>query len=408
MAGQQEVRLGQRPGRPDFTDRSAVGNRHELIGNLPAKPTQAPLEEFAPSECVCHTGIVAPAPGNSQRQRLTFPSAAAGDEPPGPNRPNSAGYPLAPSRDAVRWKRRDDGNMQNATRQDMTRGLLLMILSSSCFGVMGAAAKQANTVMSFWETTFWRGLITTAIVTALIVLGKRQERHDPSVARIWLWMRGLFGTLGVMCYFFAISRIPLAQAVMLNCTSPVFTTLLAAIFLKERLHPQRLIGLVVALVGAYLVVHPTGSDFNWGTVLGLCSGLFSGFAYVLVRRLSATQDPWVVVWHLAFMGIVLGAPGTAMDFHAPVGFLVPCILLMGVAGTVAQGAMTTAFRWLPAGAGATAGLMTVCVSALIGWIAFNEVPTSDALIGGALIITGGIASSLTVAPKKPLTTAEAS
>jgi drug/metabolite transporter (DMT)-like permease len=289
--------------------------------------------------------------------------------------------------------------MQHATRQDMTRGLLLMALSSTCFGIMGAAAKQANAVMSFWETTFWRGLITTALVTAIIVWGKRQERHDPSVGRHWLWLRGIFGTLGVMCYFFAISRIPLAQAVMLNCTSPLFTTLLAAVFLNERLHPQRLAGLALAVAGAYLVVHPTSGSFNWGTVLGLCSGIFSACAYVIVRRLSASQDPWIVVWHLAVMGIVLGGPGTATDFHAPVGWLLPCILLMGVSGTVAQGAMTTAFRWLPAGAGATAGLMTVCVSALIGWVHFGEVPTSEALLGGTLIIAGGIAANLTTAPK---------
>lgn len=297
--------------------------------------------------------------------------------------------------------------MQTTTRHDTIRGFLLMILSSTCFGIMGAAAKQANVVMTFWETTFWRGVITTVVVTALILLGKRRERPDAGVHPIWLWARGLFGTLGVMCYFFAISRIPLAQAVMLNCTSPVFTTLLAAIFLKERLQPQRLAGLVLALAGAYLVVHPSGADVNWGTVFGLCSGLFSGFAYVLVRRLSATQDPWVVVWHLAVMGVVLGAPGTARDFHPPIGWLLPCVLLMGLAGTVAQGAMTTAFRWLPAGAGATAGLMTVCVSTGIGWAYFGEVPSRTAIIGGALIIAGGIAASLTTARPSPLKTADA-
>jgi drug/metabolite transporter (DMT)-like permease len=298
--------------------------------------------------------------------------------------------------------------MQIASRRNMAKGLLLMMASSACFGVMGAAAKQANAVMSFWETTFWRGLITTAIATALILWGRRQERHDPTIGRHWLWLRGLFGTLGVMCYFFAISRIPLAQAVMLNCTSPVFTTLLAAIFLKERLHPQRLAGLVLALTGAWLVLNPTGGSLNWGTVLGLLSGVFSAFAYVLVRRLSATQDPWVVVWHLAVMGILLGLPGTVLDFHAPVGWLLPCILIMGLAGTLAQGAMTTAFRWLPAGAGSTAGLMTVCVSTLIGWLYFGEVPTSGALLGGALIIAGGIGANLPAGAKKQLRTAEAS
>jgi drug/metabolite transporter (DMT)-like permease len=310
---------------------------------------------------------------------------------------------------AVRRIWRDDATMQTASRRDIARGLLLMILSSSCFGIMGAAAKQANTVMSFWETTFWRGLITTAIVTVLILWGRRHERHDATVGRHWLWLRGLFGTLGVLCYFFAISRIPLAQAVMLNCTSPVFTTLLAAMFLNERLHPQRLIGLVVALAGAYLVVQPEAGSWNWGTLLGLMSGVFSSFAYVIVRRLSATQDPWIVVWHLAVMGIFLGAPGTVTDFHAPVGWLLPCILVMGVAGTLAQGAMTTAFRWLPAGAGSTAGLMTVCVGTLIGWLYFGEVPTTAALMGGALIIAGGIGANLPAKPpQEPLRTAEAS
>jgi drug/metabolite transporter (DMT)-like permease len=289
--------------------------------------------------------------------------------------------------------------MPQPSRRDLVKGLLLMLLASASFGVMGAAAKLANTVMSFWETTFWRGIIATAFATGMILWSQRHGETNPPVGRHWLWMRGLFGTLGVICYFFAISRIPLAHAVMLNCTSPVFTTLLAAVVLKEPLHPQRLAGLVVALVGAWLVVNPTGGSINLGTVLGLCSGLFSAVAYVIVRRLSATQNPWTVVWHLSVMGIVLGAPGTASDFHAPVGWLLGCILVMGVAGTIAQGALTTAFRWLPAGAGSTAGLGTVCVSALIGWRYFGEVPSTEALLGGTLIIAGGIGATLVPTPR---------
>ncbi len=292
----------------------------------------------------------------------------------------------------------DDGTMSVTTspppHADTARGLMLMLTASVMFGIMGAAAKQANTVLSFWETTFWRSVVTLVLVSVLIWLGRRRETHAATVGRFWLWMRGLTGTLGLLCYFFAISRIPLAQALMLNSMTPLFTTLLAALVLKERLQPAALIGLGVGLVGVYLIVDPQGGQLNIGTALGLLSSLFSAMAYVIVRRLSATHDPWVVVWHLSAMGLILAAPGTLAAFHPLAGSLFAAVGLMGLAATVAQGTMTMAYRHLPAGTGSTAGLFTVCVGTLIGWAWFGEIPSTAALVGGALILLGGIGANL--------------
>lgn len=275
-------------------------------------------------------------------------------------------------------------------RGSVARGLALMAVASCCFALMAACAKQAHAVLSYWETTFWRSVITCLIASAVLYV----RPAVTSEGRHWLWLRGIFGTAGLVCYFFALSRIPLAKAMLLNNTAPVFTTVMAVAFLGERLSAGRAFSLALALSGVWLVLRPTGGDVGLGVWLALISAVFAAMVHVIIKRLSQGHNPWQVVWYFSAVGILVGLPGTLAGFHPLQGWLIVTVIGMGLAATMAQITMTSAYRHLSASAASTAGLLTVLAGVLLGWVWFDEVPATWTFIGGGLILAGGLGASL--------------
>src|SRR5690606_32787259 len=106
----------------------------------------------------------------------------------------------------------------------------------------------------------------------------------------------------------------------------------------------------LALTGVWLILQPTGAAIGLGTWTGLLSGLLAGMVQVIIKRLSDTSNPWEVVGYFAFTGLLVSLPGTLADFHVPTGGLAVVLLVMGLAGALAQASMTAAYRHLPAGA----------------------------------------------------------
>lgn len=264
-----------------------------------------------------------------------------------------------------------------------------MLVAGALFATMGVFAKLLAGQFSGAELSLYRSLVA---VGAFVFL-KRQSLATP----FWkghFW-RGVTGTTSLIAYFYAITQLPLATAIALNYTSPLWLTLLSTILLGDRFQPRLTLAIVLGFVGAALLLQPTFSGANaYAGFIGLASGFFAACAYVNVKKLGDAGEPaWRVVIYFAVAGTI-GSAFTqgviAHEFQALNAMNTSLLLAMGVSATVAQLAMTRAYHsgnTLVVGA---FSYSTVIFASLAGIFIFDELLPPVAWLGMAIIIASGL------------------
>ena len=184
-----------------------------------------------------------------------------------------------------------------------------MLVAAFCFAFMGLLVKQAGSSYSSTELVFYRSLFGLLGLLGLLLLpGARLSRMATPHWRLHL-RRSLFGVLSLWLYFAALTRLPLATAVTLNYTSPLFLAVIAIVLLGERARPMLLVALGLGFVGVLLLLRPHLEHGQLGIALiGLTSGLCAGFAYANVRAMGALREPeWrIVLYFTALSTLVTG------------------------------------------------------------------------------------------------------
>ena len=273
-----------------------------------------------------------------------------------------------------------------------------MFISAFAFALMSALVKEASLLgIPLLQIIFIRAVISVILSLADI----RRVRAHPLGHRRWLLLaRGVTGFIALTSVFFAIIHLPIAAATMLHYMHPVFTALLAFIFLMERPTPATLICIALSLTGLGFMVAPLWlSDGStnlafWPVMAGLGGALGSGIAYTLVRKLVATEHPSVIVLYFPLVCI----PGTlllgATDFIWPdaMGWLV--LVGVGCFTQLGQLTLTKAMQRDSASRATSLSYIQIVFAALLGWLFFAELPALATQIGAVLILLGASVSAL--------------
>lgn len=267
-----------------------------------------------------------------------------------------------------------------------------MVVAGLLFGLMGVFVKLGAHYFSGAELVFYRSLIGLVVIYAII----RYRGLSVSTTR-WKMhaTRGLSGFVALMLFFYAITALPLATAITLNYTSPLFLALLLTIVLKEKPRLPLLAAVVMGFAGVALLLRPSfhGSQVAAG-LMGLCSGFLAGVAYLNVKQLGQAGEPeWRTVFYFTLVSTI-GA-GTWMLIHSfhPItarGLLI--LIGLGTSATLAQLAMTRAYRLGEALVVGSLAYSTVVFASLFGLIIWNEMPSPGAWFAIAVIIASGILS----------------
>jgi len=247
----------------------------------------------------------------------------------------------------------------------------------------------ADSGITLSEKLVARGSV--AMIVTFFLLKRRGESFVSG--KPWLlFLRSALGTLGMVLYFAALEKLPLADTVTANKLSPFFVLLFSRLFLKEKLKKAQVLAIIAAFSGVALVADPHGVSVSGAMLMALASAVFAGAAYTTLRALSRYDSPLLVVFWFSVFSVVAFLPGTIANGVIPVKSAILPLLAIGSAGVMGQVLMTAAYRHAPGGKVAIYGYLSVVFAVAWQIAVFGEIPSIMMLCGALLVIAGGWAN----------------
>ena len=266
---------------------------------------------------------------------------------------------------------------------DTTISIILMIISGFSFVVMHSAAKFLSDQIHIFEITFLRCALV-AIVLAPMIFKEGKSSLITKQPKFQIY-RIITNSIAMLCFFYGLTLTTLAEVTALNLTVPIFTTLLAFLFLNEKLKKHRLSALFIGFLGAIIVLRPDIS-INIGGVLILISALIWSVSLIFIKKLTETDSP-VTISLYAGVGMIPATFVAAYPYLTmPNLYQFLIILFIAVTGTIAQTLLNSAFKRGQLAILLPFDYLKLIWSVLIGYTIFVESTTISLWIGGTLIV----------------------
>lgn len=271
---------------------------------------------------------------------------------------------------------------------------LWMVLAAFLFACMGVLVKLSAPYFSSTELVFYRSLFGVWMTYMII----RHHRLPLRTAhwKIHVW-RGLSGLVSLLLFFYCLTHMPLAAAISLNYTWPLFVALLTILFLKEQSHWLMIGAILMGFVGVLLLLRPALPDENWdANILGIASGFFAAIAYMNVKQLgNLGETEWHVVFYFTLISTLITGVWLAFtSFHTITAYGLLLLVSIGMTATLAQLAMTRAYHRGATLVVTSLGYSTVLFACVWGMLLWDEVLPPIAWLGMGLIILGGSLSGV--------------
>lgn len=213
-----------------------------------------------------------------------------------------------------------------------------------------------------------------------------------------LW-RSLFGLCGMYTLFYAITHLPLAEALLLNYASPLFIPFIAWAVLSERPPALMIPASLLGMAGVALIVKPGSMSLSLASWVGAASGIFAACAMVSLRRISDTEPAQRVVFYFSAIGVLISALPLWWFANLPSRQVLLLMVATGLAATNGQLQLTRAYSFAPAARVGAMGYSAVVFAGLIGWFVWQETPDGLSLLGAALVIGTCVLASWQRAPR---------
>ncbi|MCR9771839.1 DMT family transporter [Vibrio harveyi] len=284
--------------------------------------------------------------------------------------------------------------MPNSLNSMIPIGVRFMVLSAFGFALMSATVKYVSLHgIPVFEIVAARALVSL-VISYLDV--KRKGISVWGNNKPLLFARGAVGTMALMCVYYSVTTLPLAEATIFQYIHPVFTALLAVFFLKERIQFSTFICIALCLLGVYVMVRPeTGPDAEhalpmFSVMIAILGAFGSSIAYVIVRKLSQTEDSSVIIFYFPLVALPASILLIGDQFVMPDLYLTMMLVLVGVFTQIGQLGLTKAMQTQEAGKASAYSYVQIIFSVVLGIVFFGELPAAWTYLGGALIVTGAL------------------
>jgi drug/metabolite transporter (DMT)-like permease len=263
------------------------------------------------------------------------------------------------------------------------RGTIWMLVACIGFAGMGALIRYLTRYLPPQELIFFRNALALAWMmpwVARVGFAALRTTHFRMYAG-----RSALAFLSMLCWFTALVTLPLAEAIALGFTQPLFATVLAVLILGETVRARRWTATIIGFIGAMVILRPGIEAVTFAHLLVLVSSATGAITSVVVKQLTRTEDPNTIVTYMTLLttpfALLIAVPVWQWPDLTTWGLL----LLLGFLATVGHQASTRAFRFLDASLAASLDFIRLPIAALIAWVAFSESPDIWTWIGGAII-----------------------
>ena len=271
-----------------------------------------------------------------------------------------------------------------------TKGILYVITAAFGFSMMSVFVHLAGDLPVF-QKAFFRNVVALIFVTGIML--KRKIGFVPDKKNVpALLGRSFFGTVGLLCNFYAIDKLVLADANMLNKLSPFFAIVFSIFLLSERPTAVQVLSVFAAFVGSAFIIKPSlGGYAVFPAIVGATGGMGAGLAYTFVRYLGGKGDNSfrIICFFSAFSSLVC-IPFMLADFEPFSLKSLIFLICAGISASVGQFGITKAYVCAPAKEISVYDYTQVLFAALFGFLIFGQIPDFLSVIGYCLICGAGI------------------
>jgi drug/metabolite transporter (DMT)-like permease len=203
--------------------------------------------------------------------------------------------------------------------------------------------------------------------------------------------RSLIGIVAMYCLFYSWGHLPLAQAAVLKQTAPFFIPIVGFFWLKEHISRWTVIAILVGFIGVWIILNPNNhTQLPWVPLLAIFGSALGATAKVVVRKLTLTESSIVIVFYFSLFNTLFSLVPALLVWDTPSLWVLAGMVLMAGFATLAQLLLSKGYRYAPAGQLGTFTYGSVIFASLLGWLLWDELVTSEAMLGMALVVGSGV------------------
>lgn len=286
--------------------------------------------------------------------------------------------------------------MHFSTDRFLAPGVRYMLIAVLLFAILNVLVKYLGHIPAV-EIVFFRALVT--LVISYLTL-KKQRVAIWGKNRKVLFLRGLFGTIALILLFTTFQKMRLATATTIHYLSPVFTMLIAAVVLRERLKALQVFFFLISFSGVVLIRGFDDQIDPFYLGIGMVSAFFAGSAYNCIRYLKTSEHPLVIVMYFPLVAMPVAGLISYFNWVMPTGWDWFWLLLIGVLTQAAQVLLTKAYQNAPAASVAGVSYFGIVYALGFGLLFFKETYTLSSYVGMAVVMAGVVLNVVFFGRKK--------
>jgi drug/metabolite transporter (DMT)-like permease len=265
-----------------------------------------------------------------------------------------------------------------------------MLLSILLFSLMDASVKWLGASYATTQIMFFRCAVALVPVLVIVLLRGGFGILRTRQRKLHL-LRSVMGIAAMGLAFYAFALMPLAEAVSILHTAPLFMTALSVLILREKVGIRRWSAVLFGFCGMLLVVRPGAGMLDSGSLYMLAAAFLIGCTTIVIRHLGKIDDPVCITFYFTLTGVLVSLAGMPLQgWTSPPPGDFALLLLVGLLGGMAQYLMTLSYRHLAVGVVSPLKYLTIVCSGVIAYLVWDEIPDLQSLAGIAIIIASGL------------------
>lgn len=267
---------------------------------------------------------------------------------------------------------------------------LWMSAALTSFSILAVGARELASELETFQILFYRGLVALCILFPIILVTNRRRFFTIQPGTHLLRHTAHF--VGQAAWFYALGIIPLAEVFAIEFTVPVWTAIMAALIMGERLHGHRVIAVIAGLCGMLIILRPGIEIIQPAALILLAGTLCYGLAHTLTRKLSFKDNALTILFYMTVMQLPMSFFLADTNWEMPSLQAIPWIMLIGFTGLSAHYCMTRALAVADVTIVIPIDFLRLPLIAIVGYLLYQETVDSFLVIGAALMFAGNIYS----------------